>query len=71
MSHLGRSGTLLDPPNTLVSIFHSPVLTWCVCEFVQPHINPADYPVGYVLGSWLGFIIPVEKLLYITQKNKI
>ena len=27
MSHLGRSGTLLDPPNTLVSIFHSPVLT--------------------------------------------
>ena len=29
MSHLGRSGMLLDPPNTLVSIFHSSVLTWC------------------------------------------
>ena len=30
MSHLGRSGTLLDPTNTLVSLFHSPVLNWCV-----------------------------------------
>ena len=28
MSQLGHSGTLLDPPNTLVSILNSPTLNW-------------------------------------------
>ena len=53
MSHLGRSGTLLDPPNTLVTIFHFPVLTWYgLTTSTQSAVlkNTGAYPEG-IIGS--------------------
>ena len=53
MSHLGRSGTLLDPPNTQVSNPHATVLYCYIIRLFGYTVNQVMCVRGWVHG-WVG-----------------